>query len=139
MINSRKIEDLNETVAAKCKQLIHECDMQGIDLIVTSTYRDFESQEKLYAQGRTDPGAIVTKARGGDSIHNYRMAFDVVPVVGGKAVWNDNVLWRKIGKIGTDIGLEWGGSWTNFKDFPHFQDTGGLTLAQLRNKYPKGL
>ena len=65
MINSRDINDLDPRVAAKCLALIDACRDAGIELIVTSTYRDNECQESLYAQGRTKPGQIVTKARAG--------------------------------------------------------------------------
>ena len=132
MINSRNIDDLDHRVAAKCRALIAACQDAGIDIIVTSTYRDNESQDALYAQGRTKPGAKVTNARAGQSWHNYRLAFDVVPVVGGKAVWNDKAAWETIGRLGEAVGLEWAGRWTRFREFPHFQWTGGLTLKQLQ-------
>ena len=32
------------------------------------------------------------------------------------------------GQLGKKIGLEWAGDWTSFREFPHFQLTGGLTL-----------
>ena len=41
-------------------------------------------------------------------------------------------LWHQIGSIGVDIGLAWGGDFPTLKDFPYFQWSGGLTLAQLR-------
>ena len=40
---------------------------------------------------------------------------------------------------GKSVGLEWGGDWTGFKDWPHFQYTGGLSLAQCRSLFPQGL
>lgn len=40
--------------------------------------RTFEHQDRLYAQGRTLPGGIVTNARSGESPHNYGMATDWV-------------------------------------------------------------
>lgn len=132
MINSRKIEDLHPAVATLCNELVEACREQGIDIIVTSTYRDHESQNALYAQGRTKPGSKVTNAKGGQSFHNWRVAFDVVPVVAGKAIWNDAMLWGRIGKIGQGLGLEWGGAWKSFKDLPHFQYTRGLTLADFQ-------
>jgi len=131
MINSRKIEDLHPHVALLCRKFIEQCKEAGVDVLVTSTYRDHESQNALYAQGRTAPGKIVTKAKGGQSFHNHKVAFDVVPLVNGKAIWNDEGLWRKIGQIGQEVGLEWGGNW-KFQDKPHFQYTGGLTLADFQ-------
>lgn len=136
MINSRKIEDLLPVVAEKVRAFIDACDAEGIDLLVTSTYRDHESQNELYAQGRTKPGKIVTNAKGGESFHNFQCAVDVVPLRNGKPVWNtsgeDGKLWNRIGEIGESVGLEWAGRWRTFREFAHFQYTAGLTLAQLR-------
>ncbi len=136
MINSRSLDDLLPQVKALAEKFISRCKEEGIDLLITSTYRDKESQAALFAQGRTAPGKIVTNARAGQSFHNYRVAFDVVPLRNGKPVWNtaneDAVLWKKIGAIGKECGLEWAGEWRTFKEFPHFQYTGGLTLADFQ-------
>lgn len=67
MINSRDLTDLLEPVRQRAEQLIDRCEAEGIDLLVTSTYRDLEAQERLYAQGRVLPGQIVTWAKPGDS------------------------------------------------------------------------
>ena len=132
MINSRSLSDLNPKVAALCSEFISLCKVAGIDVIITSTFRDAEAQNKLYAQGRTAPGKKVTNAKAGQSFHNWRVAFDFVPIVGGKAIWNDNDLWLKCGEIAEDLGLEWAGRWKTFKEFPHCQYTGGLTLADFQ-------
>lgn len=134
MINSRKIEDLLPPVQQRVKAMIDACKAEGIDLLITSTYRDNASQDALYAQGRTAPGKVVTNARAGQSFHNYRCAVDVVPLRNGKPVWDSkDAIWQRIGSIGKAIGLEWAGDWKRFKEFPHFQYTGGLTLAQLQS------
>lgn len=132
MINSRDLKDLLPVVAAKCDAFIAECKRQGIDVIITSTLRDNESQDALYAQGRTKPGVIVTNAKGGQSIHNYACAFDFVPIVNGKAQWNDINLFNKCGAIAESVGLEWAGRWKTFKELAHCQYTGGLTLKDLQ-------
>ena len=132
MINSRNLSDLHPVVQDMAKKFIAAAKKEGIDVLVTSTYRDGESQNSLYAQGRTKPGRIVTNARAGQSWHNYRLAFDVVPIVNGKAMWNDLRTFRRLGAIGKGVGLEWAGDWKSFREMPHFQWTGGLTLAQLR-------
>ena len=132
MINSRDIKELHPIVGLKAARLVQSCNGQGIDLLITSTYRDHQSQNALYAIGRTMPGKKVTNAKGGQSFHNFRVAFDVVPLVNGKAVWNDNGLWQHIGKLGKDLGLEWAGDWRTFKEMPHFQFTQGLTLKDFQ-------
>lgn len=132
MINSRRIEDLRLIPAAKCRAFIAACAAAGVDVVITSTFRDAESQNALYAQGRTAPGKKVTNARGGDSFHNWRCAFDFVPLVNGKAIWNDAALWDRCGDVAESVGLEWGGKWAKFPDKPHCQDTGGLTIAMYK-------
>jgi peptidoglycan L-alanyl-D-glutamate endopeptidase CwlK len=134
---SRQVEDLVPAVQQRAKALVNAAKDAGIDLLITSTYRSNEEQAALYAQGRTKPGAIVTNARPGDSYHNWRCAFDVVPLRNGKPVWStsgpDGDLWRKIGEMGEAVGLEWAGRWTGkLREMAHFQYTGGLTLAQLK-------
>jgi len=137
MINSRSLDELHPIVKQKVQKFIEECDKAGIDLLVTSTYRDRESQDELYAQGRSKPGKVVTNAKAGQSFHNWRCAVDVVPLRNGKPVWNasgpDEDLWNKVGTIGESCGLEWAGRWKKFKEMAHFQYTGGLTLKDLQN------
>lgn len=106
----------------------------GIKLRVTSGMRTFQEQDELYAKGRTAGGSIVTKARGGQSYHNYGLAIDVVEITNaGQANWNCD--WNAIGALGQSIGWEWGGSWNGFVDKPHFQMAFGLSTSQLRTMY----
>ena len=126
MINSRKIQDLNPQVQEMCLEFIERCKAKGIDVIITSTYRDNEAQAALYAQGRTTPGRRVTNAKPGQSMHNHRIAFDFVPVVHGKAMWNDLETFAKCGIIAESVGLEWAGRWKRFKELAHCQDMSAL-------------
>jgi peptidoglycan L-alanyl-D-glutamate endopeptidase CwlK len=132
MINSRKLEDLHPKVKTLCEKFIASCDKHNIDVLITSTYRDAESQNALYAQGRTVSGKKVTNARAGQSYHNWRVAFDFVPIVNGKAMWADTALFTKCGEIAESVGLEWAGRWTKFKELAHCQYTGGLTLHDFQ-------
>ena len=109
MINSRKLENLHPKVCTMAKMFIAACDDAGIDVIITSTYRDIESQNALYAQGRTKPGKKVTNAKGGQSWHNYQLALDFCPIINGKAQWNDLILFEKCGVIAEKLGFEWAG------------------------------
>lgn len=138
MINSRKIEDLHprlQTLALQHVLLVRE--QLGLDLLIYCTFRDYAAQAALYAQGRSIPGRIVTKARPGRSFHNFRLAYDCVPLIGSKPLWStrspaDAKVWNSVGELGESLGLEWGGRWRSFKEMAHFQFSGGLTLAELR-------
>lgn len=140
MINSRKLADLHPFVANLCQQfkdgVEESLGNEGVEILITSTLRDNESQAALYAQGRTKPGKIVTNARAGQSFHNYGVAFDIVPVRNGKLVWgnqgDDGVLWAQIGAIGESVGLEWAANWSGFPELAHFQYTGGLSIQDLK-------
>ena len=149
MICSRSIAELEPMTRFRVQELLKSATSQGIDLLVTSTYRDFEQQQALYNVGRTVKGANprllrpmgdkVTNATPGSSWHNWACAVDVVPIVGGKAAWNDSALWAEIGAIGEAEGLEWAGRWKSFKELAHFQYPNGNTLANLLQLHPKGL
>jgi len=94
-------------------------------------------QATLYMQGRTLPGPIVTKAKAGDSFHNYGMAFDFVilednvPSYSDRLDWNGNRLWdyKEVGEIGKALGLAWGGDWG--WDAGHFEYK-AFTLKELK-------
>jgi peptidoglycan L-alanyl-D-glutamate endopeptidase CwlK len=132
MINSRKLSDLHPRVADMCQKFVAACAAKGIDVLITSTYRDAESQNALYAQGRTTQGKRVTNAKAGQSWHNWRCAFDFVPIVNGKAQWDSVPLFERCGEIAESVGLEWAGRWKSMKEMAHCQYTGGLTLADLQ-------
>jgi len=133
MINSRKLEDLHPVVKKMVEKFIEECDRAGVDVLIYSTYRDAASQDALFAQGRTKPGKIVTNARAGQSFHNWRVAFDFVPIVAGKARWDDKEAYAKCGNIAESIGLQWAGRWTGkLRETAHCQFTNGLTLADFQ-------
>jgi peptidoglycan L-alanyl-D-glutamate endopeptidase CwlK len=130
--NSRDLKDLLPPVYIKALAFVAECKAEGIDVLITSTLRDAESQNALYAQGRTTPGKIVTNAKAGQSWHNFACAFDFVPIVNGKAQWDDLKTFERCGRIAEAVGLEWAGRWSRFKELAHCQYTGGLTMDDLR-------
>jgi peptidoglycan L-alanyl-D-glutamate endopeptidase CwlK len=102
----------------------------GIRVKLVCGYRSIEEQNRLYAQGRTTPGRIVTNARGGYSWHNFGLAADYAFVVGGQLTWNGP--WKVFGRIARETGLEWGGAWKKFPDRPHVQWRKGRTLREMR-------
>lgn len=90
------------------------CGVLGEEWQPYSGYRDFPAQTRLYAQGRTTPGGIVTNAKAGESAHNYGCATDWAYFHQGKLVWlqKTDSLWEKftlaVEKVGLRPGSEWG-------------------------------
>lgn len=141
MGDSRSFNDLQPQMRAMVEELLRRAADAGIPLTVTFTARSMATQAALYAQGRTRPGPIVTNARPGYSYHNFGLALDVVPTeLLALPRWGDtpehqaraDALWNTVGAIGKAIGFRWGGDFTAIRDRPHFEWSGGLTLAQLR-------
>jgi LysM repeat protein len=144
-LNEQRLAQVHPILAIRGRCLIELCGYAGIAVLVTQGLRTWEEQDALYAKGRTVPPIgkkyIVTMAKGGQSYHNFGLAFDIVVLDSlGKADWDTNHPgWKKAGDLGKSVGLEWGGDWKSFKDLPHFQYTGGLTLEECRELFPSGL
>jgi len=103
----------------KAQQLIVDAKNAGYSIKITHGYRDPAYQDKLYAQGRTTPGKIVTYATGKTSKHCQRKAFDIC--LAGKDPYPKNFDWKKIGVLGEALGLRWGGKFKNLRDYVHFE------------------
>lgn len=130
----KKLANVHPTIKTKAIELIKRAYSQGIYVLITQGFRSIAEQNELYAQGRTKPGKIVTNAKGGYSYHNFGLAFDIVIQNADSSLcWNTgDKRWKTVGAIGKSLGLEWGGEWRKFPDYPHFQLTFGLSLADLR-------
>lgn len=149
---SREIRDLSPRMQVLHNKFIDRCrrdpwfQRNGITILVYCTYRSPEEQARLYAQGRSAPGRVVTNAKAGQSMHNRQTpqgdsaseAFDFVPLRHGKPIWgtagdgidddpsddhkDDLEVWQRCGEHGRAVGLEWAGDWKRFREFPHMQN-----------------
>src|SRR5205807_1270394 len=81
----------------------------GLDMRITDGSRTFAQQDALYAQGRTTPGDIVTYKHGGESSHNFGTAYDVTFFNAPTPIW-EGPEYDVAGRIGIELGLEWGGN-----------------------------
>ncbi|MES2936543.1 MAG: M15 family metallopeptidase [Pseudomonadota bacterium] len=143
--SERNIATLLPEVRPLARALVQKAAQNGIQIKVISGTRTFAEQDALFAQGRTAPGPIVTKARGGESNHNFGIAFDVGVFEGTKYL-DESPRYMAVGALGTELGLEWGGNWESFKDQPHFQLrpswaaelTEKQMLAKLRDRMAAG-
>lgn len=123
---SRNITDASKILRAKWPILQKKfCALTGNDLILTCTHRTIEEQQRLYSQGRTTKGKIVTWVDGvkTKSKHNFypSRAIDVAVIRGGKISWYPED-YRTLGFVCRDLGLVWGGGWKPPKtDMPHIE------------------
>ena len=124
-------DGLKPAVQRGAEAIIIEMAQLGHPVRITQGLRSIAEQNRLFNQGRTTPGAIVTNARGGQSFHNYGVAVDFVFVREGYNA--SQSLWELLGKVGEARGFEWGGRWTTFLDRPHFELRMGYTLSHFQN------
>ena len=96
---------------------------KGVRLRFAYVYRSIAEQDSLFKQRPK-----VTNAKGGQSIHNYGLAFDIVLLYdkdGNEtfetASWEQNKYWMQVVNYFKSKGWQCGGDWTKFKDAPHFQ------------------
>ena len=151
-VTQERIAKLHPSVVAEVTKIVNECNSNltgRAQVRISQGLRTFSEQNELYAQGRTKAGKKVTNAKGGQSIHNYGLAVDIVLIIDGKtASWdtakdwdNDKVAdWYECVKIFAKYGWDWGGNWKTFKDLPHFEKKGHTwrnlsTKAKDKNNY----
>lgn len=140
------IATLLPEVRTYARTLVQRAAAAGIEIKVIAGLRTYAEQDELFAQGRTKPGKRVTNAKGGESNHNFGVAFDV-GVFEGKAYLDKSPTYDAVGALGASIGLEWGGNWISLVDKPHFQlrptwaaaMSESEMLAELRSRVKNGI
>ncbi len=118
-----KLETLEPELKPLIEQLIMGAEIAtGLEWIVTSGRRTMAEQQKLYDQGRTTKGAIVTKAKPGQSAHNFGLAADLAPMKDGKIWWSaPDSVWQAMADTAVKLGLTAGFYFKSFKDMPHVE------------------
>ena len=123
---SRSLADADPKLRDLWEQIVREYEAAhpGNHLLLTCTYRDTDEQARLYAHGRTAPGAIVTHCDGVTTRSNHNAypsrALDFAVVIEGKVSW-DSAEYAVVGHLAEGHGLIWGGDWTHFVDPPHLE------------------
>jgi peptidoglycan L-alanyl-D-glutamate endopeptidase CwlK len=154
-VTLERIKLLHPKVREEALEIYHEISQALTGKAIcrfSFTLRTIAEQNKLFAQGRTIAGKIVTRARGGHSYHNWGLAIDIVLIkdVNGdgnyeKAVWDTKTDfdgdgksdWMEVVQIFKEYGWQWGGDW-KFYDAPHFQKTFGYSVRQLLAMHKAG-
>lgn len=155
-VSIERVKQLHPAIASEVAEIITEAEKgfpETVRIRIAQGYRTYAEQDALYAIGRTKPGKKVTNAKGGYSLHNFRLAVDFVLLydkngdgVFEEVSWNtvkdfdkDGIAdWQEVVKAFEARGYEWGGRWRTFKDYPHVQKTFGKTLAWLRAHHKEG-
>lgn len=113
----------------------------GIDARIISGTRTYAEQDALFRKGRFgNPGPRVTNARGGQSNHNFGIAWDI-GIFNNGAYLGESPLYKKAAEVGLALGLnglEWGGNWVSFPDRPHYQLATNLSISEVRGKFEAG-
>lgn len=135
-----KVQQFFRDWIAECQALAKTL---GYEYKAISGNRSWEEQAKIYAQGRTLPGKIVTNAKPGYSNHNYGIAVDMGVFKNGKYLdeskpSESEAFHRTAATIAEKYGIEWGGSWKTFKDYPHFEYKTGKSISQMRQLVTEG-
>jgi peptidoglycan LD-endopeptidase CwlK len=135
------IQSLQLEAQRKARQFLTDVNEKlskgGLTFKVIAATRNYGEQNDLFALGRTKPGPIVTRARGGQSNHNFGVAWDIGVFQNGVYL-PESDLYKEAGAIGKANGLEWGGDWQGFPDGPHFQAIPETELADLRSAFEAG-
>jgi peptidoglycan L-alanyl-D-glutamate endopeptidase CwlK len=154
---SREINDLLEPVRRRALEHGRLCEAAfygtPISSAIVCTWRDPREQDCLYLQGRGNlltvnvkraliglpaiaaaENKIRTNAIPGQSLHEYRCAYDMLAFENGKLIASgDHPAYQRIGELGKSVGLEWSGRWKGkIREAAHFQYLGGLTMDELR-------
>lgn len=122
---------------------------KGARLRFAYVFRSNALQDKLYNQKPK-----VTNAKGGQSIHNYGLAFDIVLLYDNdkngtfeeasysmiKDYDKDSIAdWKEITDFFKSRGWECGADWKSFKDAPHFEFNFGFDWRTLKARVDKGI
>lgn len=108
------------------------CAEQPYHRIVVYGARTVETQEQLYAQGRTTRGRIVTNARAEQSAHCWGAACDIALLGdrGGGWLPAEHEAWDVLARLARDSGLVTGADFKGLVDRPHVELAGWRELAR---------
>jgi peptidoglycan L-alanyl-D-glutamate endopeptidase CwlK len=117
-----KLEGVRPELRVKVEKILTAMSALGFPMFVTDGNRTVAQQQKLYAQGRTTPGKIVTNCDGELKKSNHQDGKAVDCAFSGPNPWDDAHPWSLYGKMAESLGLKWGGSWaSSLTDRPHIE------------------
>ncbi len=141
--SERNISTLHIKAQESARQFLQALSGFGVVARIISGTRTYKEQDALYQKGRFgSPGPIVTNAEGGESNHNFGIAWDVGLFRDGEYLDGDTaeeIGWYEAAAAAVSaVPLEWGGNWTSFRDVPHYQLKTGLSTSAVRQRFEAG-
>ena len=135
----RDLTRLHPRLQVKIAELRNLSLENGIRVGFACAVRDRDEQNRLFAQGRTAPGKIVTSTKYPNSQHNWGVAVDFfifAKDANGRDIASyDVATMNRVGALAVTLGLGWGGHW-GFVDRPHlYLKDWGSTTARLVQLY----
>ena len=145
---SNQIKDLDKSIQSAATKTYNAMNNSKIlknlgveKVVIVETKRDLAVQMAYYSRSRMkDPKDVkaMYKAAGLyeptlkecntantqtlNSNHIKGIAIDFAPYKNSKIWWDaPDAVWAEMGKIGKKYGFSWGGDWTDWKDYPHFE------------------
>jgi peptidoglycan L-alanyl-D-glutamate endopeptidase CwlK len=119
-----KLDTLDPDFKAQIEQLLMAVEsLTGLQWVCTDGRRTMAEQDKLFAQGRTKPGKVVTKAPPGSSAHNYGLAVDLWPLDKDRDIWWEAPAktFKPLADLAVDMGLTAGYYFQSIFDAPHVE------------------
>ena len=140
----RAIDSLDASFQKQVRGWVNEMVTSRIEPLIYCGLRTMEEQAALYAKGRTVSGKIVTKAKPGESYHNYGLAFDWVPLKqSGKnadlwiADWDNETAFRLGEHVGISFrlaGISWETGHLQSSDYKSWRDIPRNSVEQVMVK-----
>ena len=136
-----KIQLLHPTIREEVKHLVNEANSKlapNVQIRIVQGLRTFAEQDALFLKRPR-----VTRAKGGQSNHNYGVAIDFALLINGTEIsWdmkkdmdNDNQAdWIEVVQTFVKAGWYWGNT---FGDFPHLTKVKESSWKELLVKYNK--
>lgn len=120
---NKKIATLDYRFQSVIQNFVSQARAAGYNIVIVDGSRSIIEQAKVYSQGRTTPGPIVSNAPAGSSAHNFGLGIDFAFAdESGRPIWPNDAPWKEVGQIGKSLGLVWGGEFKGkFKDLPHLE------------------
>lgn len=136
----RNLRTLLPVAHVAARQCLVALTAVGLRVKVLSGTRTYPEQDALYRIGKRGVRGeeSVTKAKGGQSNHNFGIAWDVGLFAADGAYLREHRDYGRLGKLFESPTVEWGGSWPSFPDKPHFQLRTGLPLSEVRRRFEVG-